>query len=415
MKKLANGVSGAIGSKYLKKHNQIVFTEYGGFISGVDLVASLNSVVSKGTATIKGTWNFDCESGTITAPGTVVDIWWEQIDGVKRQMVPQGNALIVNLGVVDFDLITPAAMQLYNYSATPIIGNNDATNKLVTGDVFCVQTREGNFAKLKVLTYGYDLVVQWVTYRLNPAYAKIGIGYNQPEDIAVTADETTAYITERTGNLVRVSLAAANRASAVVIASGMTAPQQLFLDEAHGNVYVVEYTNPGKLYRINVATGVKTVIYNGLNNAVGLILSSDLAYAYVSEQGISAITRINLSTGAKTTIATGLTNPFFLSWNDLAETMLLVPERDPVNRISMVDITRTTANVNVMIAGASFRPSSIAVIAPGTYAVCANTEVDWYLLTVTKPGFFYKGIGYVAHDQITRAGKADRTWVSTSV
>jgi hypothetical protein len=409
MKKLAGGLSGAIGSRYLKAHNQIVFVEYGGYISKLDLVQSLASTVSQGTTTIKGTFLFDCETGTNVGTGPNADFWWEQIDSVKRQIVPANSAQLVNLGAVDFNLVTPASMQSYSYSTAPIIGNNDASNKLVAGDVFCVITNSGNYCKIKVLTYGYDLQVQWVTYKLNPAYTRIGTGYNQPEDIAVSANEQTAYVTERVGNLLRVNLASANRASATVVCTGLNNPQQLWVDEAHGFAYIVEYANPGNLVRVNLANGAKTVLYSGLNFPVGVILSSDLTFAYVSEQGLSAISRIALGTATKISIATGLTAPFFLTWADDSESLLLVPERDPANRVSQVDVTKTTANVKPFITGTSFRPSSITVIQPGTYCVCADVEIDEYFLTVTASGFLYKGIGYVPWNLITAGGKADTT------
>ena len=59
----------------------------------------------------------------------------------ERKLVPQGGAEIVNLGVVNFNTVKPISLQSYEYSSTPINGNNDASNKLVAGDVFCVKTR----------------------------------------------------------------------------------------------------------------------------------------------------------------------------------------------------------------------------------------------------------------------------------
>lgn len=409
MKKLVGSLSGAIGSRYLKNKNQLIFVEYGGFISTLDLSPSSAVVVSQGTTDIKGTWLFDCETGTNVASGTAADIWWEQIDSVKRQMTVVGTAGIINLGNVNFGQISAASLQTYNYGTAPVIGNNDATNKLVNGDVFCVRTREGNYTKFLVVTYGYNLKVQWVTYKLNPAYKHIGTGYNQPEDIAVLANEQTAYVTERTGNLLKVSLSNANRPAAAVVCSGLNAPQQLWLDEAHMKAYVVEYANPGKLYRIDLGTGAKTVLYSGLNFAVGLTLSADLAFAYVTEQGLSGISRIELSTGIKIQIAAGLTAPFFLTWFDTTESRLLVAERDPVNRISIVDVTKTTGNVNVFIGGTAPRPSSITMTQPGSYCVCCNDEIDQYVLTATSGSWLYKGIGYVPWNLITAAGKADTT------
>lgn len=409
MKNLVTGLAGAIGSKYLKNHNKLVFVEYGGFISKLDLVQGSAGIVSQGTAIIKGTWLFDCETGTNVGMGATADIWWEQIDSVKRQMVPQGTAQIVNLGQVNFGQLTPAAMQLFNYTSSAIIGNNDASNKLVAGDVFCVKTREGNYAKIGVVAYGYDLKIQWVTYKLNPAYAHIGIGYNQPEDICVLNNEATAYVTERTGNIVRVNLANANRNVSTVVCTGLNTPQQLWVDEAHNQAYVVEYANPGRLIRVNLGTGVQTVLYNGLNLAVGLTLSANLSYAYVTEQGLNCVSRIELATGIKVTIATGLTSPFYLTWADATESRLLVAERDPANRISVVDVTKTTANVNLLIGGTAFRPSSVTVITPGIYCVAANNQIDQHFLTLGTGNFLYKGIGYVAWNLIPASGKADTT------
>src|SRR5439155_13116558 len=38
-------------------------------------------------------------------------------------------------------------------------------NQLVPGSVFAVQTRGHNYSKVKVLEYGYNLKLRWVTYR----------------------------------------------------------------------------------------------------------------------------------------------------------------------------------------------------------------------------------------------------------
>ncbi len=410
-KVLATGVAGAIGSHYLPVKNQFLFVEYGGFISKIDLVASGSSILSQGTATIKGTFSLDCETGVVASTATS-DIFWRQQTNIERQMEPLGTAQIVNLGVIDFNSVTPFTLPSYAYSSTPINGDNNATNKLVVGDVFCVKTREGNYAKLQVVTYGYDLVVKWVTYKLNATYTRIGSGYTELEDIAVTANEATAYVTERGGNLLRCSLTAANKASATVVASGMVAPHQVFLDEVHGRAYVIEFATSGRLWRIELATGAKTVVATGFKNAVGLVLSSDRAYAYISEQTTSSIVRLDLQTGMRVTIATGLTAPFMLSWADAAETTLLVPQRDPVNKVSRVDVTRTSGNVNTLIAATAVRPSSLAIIGnTGKAIVCCNDQVVEYevLPATTYNGYYYKGIGYVPHNLITAAGLADTT------
>ena len=119
--KLLGGVSAAIGSRFLPKRNQLVFVEYSkGAVSLLDMVRS-SSILSSGTTVLKGTWIFDCETGiqggSTSGPG---DIWWEQIDNVKRQMVPVGGANIVNLGNANFASLTPQTLQALTYSNPPV-------------------------------------------------------------------------------------------------------------------------------------------------------------------------------------------------------------------------------------------------------------------------------------------------------
>lgn len=408
-KVLATGVAGAIGSHYLPLKNQFLFVEYGGFISKIDLVASGASILSQGTVTLTGTSSLDCETGVI-GNTSIGDIFWQQQTAVERQMTPLSTALIVNLGVVDFDKVTASTLPTYAYSSTPINGDNNATNKLVVGDVFCVKTREGNYAKLKVVTYGYDIVLKWVTYKLNATYTRIGSGYTELEDIAVTANEATAYVTERGGNLLSCSLVAANKATAMVIVSGMTAPHQIFLDEIHNRAYVIEYATSGRLWRVDLAAKTKTEVATGFKNAVGLVLSKDLLHAYISEQATSSIVRLNLQTGVRVTIANTLTQPFMLSWADASETSLLVTERDPANKVSRVDVTRTSGNVTPLIAATAVRPSSVGLIGTtGKAIVCCNDQVVEYdiLPATIYNGYYYKGIGYVPHNLINSAGLAN--------
>jgi hypothetical protein len=409
-KVLATGVAGAIGSHYLPAKNQLLFVEYGGFISKIDRVASGASIVSQGTVTLKGTFSLDCETGVVATTATS-DIFWRQQTNIERQMEPLGTAQIVNLGVVDFNAVTPSTLPTYAYSTTPINGDNNATNKLVAGDVFCVKTREGNYAKLQVVTYGYDIVLKWVTYKLNATYTRIGSGYTELEDIAITANESTAYVTERGGNLLSCSLSAANRATALLVVGGMTAPHQIFLDEVHNRAYVIELATSGNLWRIDLVAKTKTSVATGFKSAVGLVLDKDLLHAYISEQGTSSIVRLNLQTGERVTIATGLTQPFMLSWADASETRLLVPERGAASRVRLVDVTRTTGNVTTFISGTPVSPSSVAPITNSSnFAVFCNDQVLEYDLALSIPagGFFYKGIGYVPHDRII-SGLANTT------
>jgi hypothetical protein len=236
-----------------------------------------------------------------------------------------------------------------------------------------------------------------------PAYKVLGTGYNQPEDVKLSTDGVHAYVTERTGDLVRVSLSSANRSAATVVATGMTAPQQLFLDEAHNAAYVVEYATSGQLLKIDLTNGTKTVVASGLNNPIGVVLSSDRQYAYVSEQTTGPdqgrISEIQISSAGRTTLAKGLTAPFFLTWADAGQDSLLVPQRDPSNSILSVNVT--SGATNLIVSGVPFRPSSVAVPYAGQLLVCSDSEIEEVSLAITlSDGPLLMGIGLIPADLV---------------
>jgi len=410
---LASGLGGAIGSDFRPVQKQLVFVEFNGKLSRLNLFPTA-TVVSSGTAVLKGTWTFDFDTGIEGGVGPGFDVWWEQVTAVNRQMAPQNSARIVNLGVVNFATINAASLQGLPYSTTPIDGNNDPTNKLVPGDVFAVHTTNGNYAKVEVITYGYDLHIQWVTYHLDPAYAVLGTGYNEPEDVKVSVDGIHAYVTERTGDLLRVALTSANRAAATVVTSGMATPHQIALDEAHNAAYVVEFGPSGRLLRVDLTSGIKSTALSGLNNAVGLVLSSDLQFAYISEQmgapNAGRVSSYRLSDGAQQTIASSLTSPFFLTWLDAAQTSLLVPQRDPANSVDLINIVAGSSQI--VASGLPTRPSSVALPSPSQMLVCSDqviSSVDLSTGPFQPAGPLLMGIGFIPFDRVTAAGLADTT------
>jgi hypothetical protein len=404
---LVTGLGGAIGCDFRTALNQLIFVEYSGKLSTLDLFPTPTVVASAPSTVLKGTFTFDLDTGAQGGVSANADIWWDQQTTVLRQMAVMNSAKIVNLGAVDFNSLTAPALQALTYGTTPIPGNNDPTNKLVNGDVFAVKTTLGNYAKVKVLNYGYDITIQWVTYNIPSGYKVIGTGYTNPEDVKMSVDGLHCYVTERSGDLVKVALSAANRASATVVTSGMTAPQQLFLDEAHNAAYVVEYAAAGNLTRVNLTGGAKTVITSALNFPVGVVLSSDLQYAYVTEQttgpDLGRVSSITLASAARTTIVKGLTAPFFLTWADAAQDSLLVPQRDPANSILSVNVTLDTSNV--VASGVPTRPSSVALAAPGLMLICSDSvieEVSFTSLPLNGP--LLMGIGFIPYDKINQSG-----------
>ncbi len=410
---LYSGVNAAIGGRLLKGKNRLVFVEYSsGHISLLDLVRPLDAVVSSGTKVLKGTWVFDCESGNLGGgTGGPADIWWEQIDTVHRQMVPITGAAIAYLGKVNYATLTPNILQALPYGTVPIPGNNNASNQLKPGHVFAVRTKSGNFCKIRVITYGYNLKIEWTTYRLANPLHRIGSGYVNPEDIVVAADERTAYVTERSGHFLRVDLTHANRTSATVLTAGLTAPHQIHLDEVHNHAYIVEYGSPGRLLRINLATGAPTVLLKNLKNATGLLLTEDLASAYITEQsGGGRVTRYSLAGAPPLVVANGLTNPFFLTWLDDSQTTMLVAERDPANRLTVVETIPRPGSVREVAGPLSARPSCAIVQEGGAVFVCCDHAIDRVdLLAGAVSSGLFVGIGDIPWNLITNAGRADTT------
>jgi hypothetical protein len=414
---LATGLAGAIGSSYHGASNRLYFVEYGGKLSRYDFVREPDTVLVSGTRTLKGTWLMDLDTGAMTSNMAAADIWWEQIDGVKRRMVPRAGARIAYLGkmtLMQFTLLGTAQLQALSYGTAPIVGDNNANNLLVAGAVFAVRTNGGHYAKVRVTTYGYDIKLNIRTYRLKPAYQVLGTGYSEPEDVKVSIDGNTAFITERGGRLLRVALntaVAPNRSAAVVVASGMQAPHQISLHEDRGLAYVVEYANPGHLVRINLASGAKTNVAFGLDRAIGLLVSGDHKHAFVSEQSGAGgrVRRIELDTGAIENVIGGFTAPFMMAFNDASESAILLAERDPANRIALIDLGVRPVVSRVVAAGVAARPSSVALVGGSKLLVCSDTVLSSVELAeslLTGSGPLLLGIGHVPVDRIT-GGYAD--------
>lgn len=267
-----------------------------------------------------------------------------------------------------------------------------------TGELFYVEF-SGNLSK---------------TNPLSPAHTVIGTGYTNPEDIELSADAVHAYVTERSGNLLKVNLATPNRAAATVIASGMVAPQQMALDEAHNTAYVVEFAPSGHLYKINLTSGTKTAIPVTVNNAVGLVITSDQQYAYVSEQAPGRIRKIRLSDGFATVVVSGLTAPFFLTWGDPAQASLLVAERDPANRVTRVDLSTNTASL--VAGGFSSRPGAVALMSSSRMLVHGETTLSIVdFLPFLPSGPLFMGFGFIPFDKIVQTAGPNEGLADTTV
>jgi YVTN family beta-propeller protein len=129
--------------------------------AGTDAVGA--AIVAEGEITLCGTFVFDLDSGTTEDGGT--DIFWEQVTDVSRFMAAEGAAGLVDLGPVNFDAITLEDLRALDYGQQKIVGDDNEANQLPDGDVLAVQTSGGNYAKVLVLHYGYDMQIRFVTYQ----------------------------------------------------------------------------------------------------------------------------------------------------------------------------------------------------------------------------------------------------------
>lgn len=420
-KTLATGLGGAIGSDYVQSQNRFYFVEFNGQVSALDLLRALDTVIFSGTAVMPADTSLDLGDGTSAQGGQIR--WDHTSPGARRVMRSQGNCDLAYIGAADYNSITHAELQNLDYSADPDLRGQAPNNQLTTGMMFGVHNKHPqpppganfDYAKVQVLqNYGGSIKVRWVSYRLKPALHVLGAGYTNPEDIKVTSGGRYAYVTERSGHLMRVDLTNAAHAAAQLVASGMTAPHQIVLDEAHGQAYIPEYTETatGKIWRVDLSSGIKTALYTHLNRCTGLLISKDLGTAFVTEQaggkgGSGCVARINLATDQHQVLVDGLDAPFFMEWGDAACSTILLPERDPANRVRLVDLKTTPATISTLLPAVDFRPSSLAMIRPGTLLVCSNTEINQYELSASAflpAGPLFMGIGLVPVDHIINTG-----------
>jgi hypothetical protein len=179
-------------------------------------------------------------------------------------------------------------------------------------------------------------------------------------------------------------------------------------DATRTHLFAVEFASPGRLLKIDASSGAMSVVTSGLDHAIGIQVSADDRYAYVSEQSAvgGRVRKVDMQNGSISPIASGFTAPFMLSWTDATRERLLLCERDPANRLAIIDL----ANGNTVtrpLFGLGFRPSDTAALPDGRVLVTCDTEIDdCYLAPHVLAGPLFKGIGYVPVDKIV-AGRAN--------
>lgn len=226
----------------------------------------------------------------------------------------------------------------------------------------------------------------------------LGTGYNGPSDVELSVDGLHAFVADAPGTLLRLSLTNMNHAAATVVASGLNGIDQIALDEVHGVAYVAESTG-GHIQRINLGTGVKTVVAT-IANPRGVLVTGDGRFLYVSSDA-GTITRFDLSTNTNVVIASGLNGPRHLTWADAGESVILFPQNNPTGTVLKADLTTSPATVTAIAGPTSFAPYSVAVLSSNQLLIACQqvvSEVDLTASVYSAAGPIFLGIGFVPAD-----------------
>jgi hypothetical protein len=103
-------------------------------------------VLAKGRTVIPGTWSWTVEGNTVG--GDRADLFWEQVSGSERNLVPRGGAAWAVLKGKPFEKVGPADLRKAAYSREKLPGSS-----LRPGTVLALRTGGGKLAKLKVVGY----------------------------------------------------------------------------------------------------------------------------------------------------------------------------------------------------------------------------------------------------------------------
>ncbi len=260
----------------------------------------------------------------------------------------------------------------------------------VNNQLYFVEYNTGALKRLELTPACLDLNTA-TTCTIHP----VASGFSHPEDVAIDVGSGVAYVTTRddpgTGALYRVDLGTGSK---TLVTFNLGAPQQLVLRAAAGKAYTVGY-NDGRLRQIDLATGVKTPLATGLDHPVGITVTGDDRFAYVTEQGgTNAISMVDLALGVKSApISGGLTAPFFLAWADGIESSVYMAARNPLNQITKIDLA--TGDQFPVFTGLPFHPSA---------AVVNATETKLFITTDSKIMIGEIGLDPTAHPDLMGIG-----------
>jgi hypothetical protein len=252
------------------------------------------------------------------------------------------------------------------------------------------------------------------TSHSSQSYKILGQNYISPNDIVVASDGRYAYVTGSDGNLLRVDLENADRSHANIIISKLGQPHQMALDETKNQLYLVDWASSGNLTRIDLGSKTKTIMASGLQYPLGLLLTKDFRYAYVSEmtgiQSFGRLVRIDVSTGQKEFVLDGIIGQHYLTWADSNESGILITENNPQSRLLLIDLKSAPVKAKPL-STIPVKPSSVSIAFSNLILVCCSGEIDQidlYEKYSDSSAPLLLGIGHVPSDHII-GGYADTT------
>jgi hypothetical protein len=107
---------------------------------------------------------FDFELGQEVAAGQG-DVWWEQVDALHRYLVPQNGAKLAAIRGSSFESVSSTLLRGLVFAGVRMDGSDNSGNTLTANSVIGVRTHNGHYAKVAILTYGYDLTIAWTTFQ----------------------------------------------------------------------------------------------------------------------------------------------------------------------------------------------------------------------------------------------------------
>lgn len=167
------------------------------------------------------------------------------------------------------------------------------------GDVLSYPSAVGVGPKHVVLTSASSDTVQLVERQSGKSVALLH-EFKTPTDAAETSDGRVLVLEARGGSLIALDDAKGEKRT--TLASGFDQPVAMALD-GKGAAYVT--TSDGKVTRVDLGNGAKTVVASGLAGPEGIDVAPD-GRLIVAEVGAKRVTAIDPDTGGATVLAQNL-------------------------------------------------------------------------------------------------------------